>query len=228
VKRLLFAGIVLATPLIAPGAAAGGGGCHGDYVRDAKGVEVAMSAMCFDPLVVRIAKGQTVTWFNKDEMAHNLVGAGFTWGTEGRELVARDAISFQFNQAGTFPYACTIHYGMVGAVVVDDGVWAGPSEFGGVTQVATRLDADADPPAPTASSEPAVSAAAPEPTTEAVVAAPAGSSPPATGVQATQLSSNSSDRGPLVAAAIAIVGAMLVGAVIMLARRTPATRELVG
>ncbi len=222
-KRLVLAAIVLASPLVAPAAAAGGGGgCHGAYTPDAAGVSVALSMACFDPLVVRVKQGQTVIWTNKDDMPHNVYGAGFAWGQSGDDLSKGESVSFEFSKPGTFPYACLVHPGMVGAVVVGDGLRAG----GAANDVGIR---DVTKPAAPAPATPAVAAPEPEITTEeAVAAAPVAPAPPADGSGTTPLSSDSPDRGPVLAAAIGIAGAMLVGLVVMLARRTPRQRELVG
>jgi plastocyanin len=222
-KRLLLAAIVLGAPLIAPAAAAGGGGCHGQIDRDATGVSVALTEFCFDPLVVRVQPGQTVTWTNKDDVQHNVVGAAYKWGLMENDLSLGDSASFSFSRPGTFPYVCMFHPGMVGAVVVGNGVRAaGEDSAAGIRQVAFK----------NAKPSPAATAAAPEPieisTQTAAAIAPAAPAPPADGSGTTPLSSVSSDRGPMVAAALAVAGAILVGAVVMLARRTPSARELVG
>jgi plastocyanin len=221
-KRVLFAAIVLAAPLIAPAAAAGGGGCHGEIDTDETGVDVALTRLCFDPLVVRVKPGQTVTWTNKEDTAHNVIGAAYKWGQMENDLSLGESVSFKFSRPGTFSYACLFHPGMVGAVVVGDGVRAPGEDSGAGISDVTK------PAAPAAAT---TAVAAPEPegkTHDAVAVAPAQPAPPADGTGTTSVSSSSPDRGPLLAAAIGIAGAMVIGLVVMLARRTPRPRELVG
>ncbi|MEO6713819.1 MAG: hypothetical protein ABIM89_10370, partial [Mycobacteriales bacterium] len=123
-KRLLVLAAVLALgPLAAPGTASAGGGCHGDYVPDAKGSQVTFSQLCMNPMVTRIPVKGTVTWTNEDELPHNLVGAAYLWGTDG-DIRPDESVTFRFSSDGTFPYACTIHAGMLGAVVVGSGIRA--------------------------------------------------------------------------------------------------------
>jgi plastocyanin len=103
-----------------------GGGCHSDKITDERGVEVALEKRCFEPTVVRVDAGQTVTFTNKDPDAHAVTGVANSWGTYD-ELGQGDSVSYQFDEAGVFPYFCVLHPSMVGAVVVGDGVSAAAS-----------------------------------------------------------------------------------------------------
>jgi plastocyanin len=70
----------------------------------------------FVPDNVNITVGTTVTWMNTDSTSHTSTadGAGWNSGT----LAPGRQFSFAFQIAGTFPYHCTIHPGMVGTIVV--------------------------------------------------------------------------------------------------------------
>jgi plastocyanin len=70
----------------------------------------------FNPADLDVAVGTTVTWTNTDSTAHTTTsdGAGWNSGT----LQPRAQFSTTFSSAGTFPYHCAIHPGMVGTVVV--------------------------------------------------------------------------------------------------------------
>jgi plastocyanin len=103
-----------------------GGGCHSDELTDKRGVEVALEKRCFEPTVVRVDAGQTVTFTNKDPDAHAVTGVANSWGNYD-ELGQGDSVSYQFDEAGVFPYFCVLHPSMVGAVVVGDGVSAAAS-----------------------------------------------------------------------------------------------------
>lgn len=98
------------------GAATAGGGCHSNATHGS-GDTVTMSEMCFTPSVLRVEPGTEVTFVNRDQMAHNVSAA---WGTD-QDLNVGDTFTATFPETGTFPFACTYHYGMTGAVVVGDG-----------------------------------------------------------------------------------------------------------
>ncbi|HYU58450.1 MAG TPA: hypothetical protein VEO00_10430, partial [Actinomycetota bacterium] len=91
------------------------------------------------PTVTRIPVGGEVTFTSADDMAHTVTGLGFSWGTSG-DLKRGDSASFAFPDEGIFPYACMYHPGMVGAVVVGDGI--------GTSAAAAPVVANPSPPAP--------------------------------------------------------------------------------
>jgi plastocyanin len=117
---LLGASVIAATlSLAAPAWGSGGGGC-GRPVTDARGLRVEIRAFCFTPTVLHVDRGETVTWTNRDPFAHNVMGASAAWGTF--DFLKPDrSINYRFVQTGTYPFVCTLHPGMVGAVVVGNG-----------------------------------------------------------------------------------------------------------
>ena len=70
----------------------------------------------FAPDDLTIAAGTTVTWINTDSVSHTSTSDGTGWNSATLEPGGRFAFTFQ--TAGTFPYHCVIHPGMVGTVVV--------------------------------------------------------------------------------------------------------------
>ena len=60
--------------------------------------------------------GTTVTWMNTDTIAHTSTSNAEGWNSGN--VAPGGQFSFAFQTAGTFPYRCTIHPGMVGTVVV--------------------------------------------------------------------------------------------------------------
>lgn len=117
--RLLLSGSLAAAALLfgTDRAAAGGGGC-GDSapVVPVAANKVAMTQFCFEPGVVTIAPGETMEIVNDDPMLHNIYGPGWFHG----DLRPGEVMSRTFDQAGTYTFACTLHPGMTGAVVVSD------------------------------------------------------------------------------------------------------------
>src|SRR5689334_22054400 len=122
--------VVISAGALALGAPAAnaGGSCHSDATA-AAGIRVTLSGLCFGPTVLYVTPGESVTWTNRDATAHTVTGLGFTWGS-GSDLLEGDAISYRFSQTGVYPYACIIHPGMVGAVVVGDA--GSPSAVAGL------------------------------------------------------------------------------------------------
>ena len=103
------------------GIAVAGGGCHSaPTARHGDSVEI--SDLCFDATVLYVEPGTEVTWTNLDSMTHDVVGVGDTWGDPGLSLLTGDDVSYRFDTDGVYPYACWLHPGMVGAIVVGDGV----------------------------------------------------------------------------------------------------------
>lgn len=99
--------------------ASGGGGC-GRAVTDDDGTRVNIRNFCFGPTILRAPKGEMVTWVNRDDFGHVVLGANGAWGGYGR-LRGGGEVSYRFVTSGVYPYVCTYHPGMIGAVVVGNG-----------------------------------------------------------------------------------------------------------
>jgi plastocyanin len=106
-----------------PAGASGGGGC-GAGLTEASGSTVVIRRFCFTPTVLYAAPGTDVSFVNRDGVPHNVLGAGGEWGSFER-LRRGVPATYRFEDAGTFAYACVYHPGMVGTVVVGDGVGNG-------------------------------------------------------------------------------------------------------
>ena len=97
--------------------AVAGGGCHDPEATESTASMVELQNACFTSTVTHVDPGQELAFVNRDDLVHNIVGLGAQWGDMdgmGRGETRR----FTFGEAGIFPYACTFHPGMVGAVVV--------------------------------------------------------------------------------------------------------------
>jgi plastocyanin len=70
----------------------------------------------YAPAELNVAAGTTVSWTNTDSVAHTSTSDGAGWDSVA--IASGGRFSFTFQNAGTFPYHCTIHPGMVGRVVV--------------------------------------------------------------------------------------------------------------
>ena len=81
--------------------------------------DVGMRNLRFDPEVLRVDKGDEVTWVNRESIQHNVVareGADF----ESELLDQDETFSVEADDEGTIAYLCTLHPGMKGRIVVED------------------------------------------------------------------------------------------------------------
>lgn len=112
--------LLLIAALAAPATQAGGG-CHmpgaGDVYTEGDGTTVIRMDVCsFSPTISRVAVGTTVRFLNTSTIEHAVVGRSGTWGSE--ILAVGKEFSETFAAAGTYPFSCPLHPGMVGAIVV--------------------------------------------------------------------------------------------------------------
>ncbi len=63
-----------------------------------------------------------------------------SWGDPGISLLQGDTVRYRFDEDGVYPYSCLLHPGMVGAIVVGDGVGTATA---GVVPVAASEDGTA-------------------------------------------------------------------------------------
>jgi plastocyanin len=114
---LLGASLVAVIPAV-HASASGGGGCGAPVSEDA-GDSVAIRQFCFEPTVLVARVGTEVTFVNQDGFPHDVLGANGSWGSFGR-IGQGKSVSYSFDRPGVYPYVCTWHAGMVGAVVVEE------------------------------------------------------------------------------------------------------------
>lgn len=121
--------LLLIAALAAPATQAGGG-CHmpgpGDVYTEGDGTTVVRMDVCsFAPTISRVAVGTTVRFLNTSTIEHAVVGRSGTWGSE--ILPVGKEFSETFAAAGTYPFSCPLHPGMVGAIVVGGDATAAPA-----------------------------------------------------------------------------------------------------
>lgn len=71
----------------------------------------------FDPEVLTVPAGTTVTWTNKDEVPHSVVSSDKRF-TQSGGLDTGDTYSYTFKDAGSYEYFCSLHPFMKGKIVV--------------------------------------------------------------------------------------------------------------
>ncbi len=101
--------------------AIGAGVILGNTTGVAANIQIVLNApavaMAFSPQTFQVAAGETVTWINKDTMAHTVTSN--TTGLFGSSVLTPGASwSHVFTQTGTFYYHCEPHPQMWGVIVV--------------------------------------------------------------------------------------------------------------
>jgi plastocyanin len=78
--------------------------------------QVTIQDFAFRPATLKIKVGTTVTWTNKDAMAHNVTAANGRW--HSATLNQGQTYTYTFKKAGIYTYSCTFHAGMSAKVIV--------------------------------------------------------------------------------------------------------------
>jgi len=136
--RLLPVVGLLALTLFAPSAASAGDPCYHGFDMPAPSTEettqVKLMPCAFEPTVAVVEPGATVEFVNGPEFVHLITGANQLWGSREVEVKPNTVVSYTFETPGVYPYACALHVGMSGAIVVGQaaaGAGAGPVTAGG-------------------------------------------------------------------------------------------------
>lgn len=80
---------------------------------------VLLKNSTFEPSEISIKKGETITWKNEDGYDHTVTSQENASGVNfDKSLSGGQTFKFKFEKSGGYPYACTIHPGMTGTVVV--------------------------------------------------------------------------------------------------------------
>jgi plastocyanin len=125
--------------------ASAGGGCHGEATTvSGDGTAVGMDGCSFTPALLYIDPGDTVTWENTSDYPHTVTGGNGDWGSNG-DLLSGETLTQRFDAEGAYPYACALHPGMVGAVLVGDAT-VPPTGFVSVAPVSLREPSAGDDP----------------------------------------------------------------------------------
>lgn len=80
---------------------------------------IIIGKMTFNPDMMVITPGTTVTWINEDSVPHTVVSdPGSDLSFSSPELKRDDTFSFTFEKRGTYLYHCTLHPEMTGSIIV--------------------------------------------------------------------------------------------------------------
>ena len=80
-------------------------------------VAAGSASNTFQPQVVGVARGGTVTW-SFAALEHNVTFSGGGGAPASIPNTTNSSVSRTFGTAGNFPYDCTLHAGMTGTVIV--------------------------------------------------------------------------------------------------------------
>jgi plastocyanin len=79
--------------------------------------QVFIQGMAFNPASITVTAGTTITWTNKDVIAHTVTSDSNVF--DSGSVKSGGTFSFTFSTAGTYSYHCTIHPSMVASVIVN-------------------------------------------------------------------------------------------------------------
>ena len=96
----------------------------GNEVVISPGSSSPTNAKYFDPLILNVPVGATVTWKNLDSTLHTVTSGSAESGKPGTifdssYLTGGKTFQHTFSSAGTFDYFCTLHPYMKGLVIVN-------------------------------------------------------------------------------------------------------------
>ena len=123
VVLLMSLGLLALAGLFASPVQAGDPCYHGFTIparTTASETQIKVAPCAFAPTVTTVAAGSTVTFFNGPDFTHLITGANAEWGSRDVEMKPDSEISYTFSKPGIYPYACALHRGMSGTIVVGD------------------------------------------------------------------------------------------------------------
>jgi plastocyanin len=156
---------------LAPVTSAGDPCYHGFAMPEdsaAADIRINLLPCAFAPTVTSAKVGATVTFFNGSDFTHLITGANQSWGSRDTEIAPGKSVTYTFDKAGVYPYACALHRGMSGVIVVGDAATAAAGTRGAVSAAGTSSGA---------ASVPSAAPAAAPATTTALATPPAGPEP---------------------------------------------------
>lgn len=80
--------------------------------------QVKIVGMTFQPATLTVKAGDIIEWTNESGMPHNVTSQGtsqFASATLNQSMT----YALTFAEKGEYPYACTIHPGMLGSIIVE-------------------------------------------------------------------------------------------------------------
>ncbi len=116
-KHLIISTVII---ILLANVALGYAGMGGNTSSPSATATIEITDFSFYPSEVVIARGGTVTWKQRDYVAHTVTSAEFNSG----ELSQGQTFSHTFNEVGTYEYRCMQHPSMSGKVIVESSTSA--------------------------------------------------------------------------------------------------------
>lgn len=113
----VLAGAALALAVISGGTLARSGHAAAAAAAATRSA-ITISNYSFNPGVMKVAAGATVTWINKDGDVHTIKSQEGPEAFQSPALDTGGHYSFTFRHPGTYRYICSVHPYMRGVVVV--------------------------------------------------------------------------------------------------------------
>ncbi len=88
---------------------------------------VSIDNFTFNPPILRVKAGTTVTWTNKDDIPHGIASDGGAFA-RSQPLDTDENFSFTFTKPGAYKYFCYIHPHMVGTIVIEGATGGNPTQ----------------------------------------------------------------------------------------------------
>ncbi len=79
------------------------------------GNSVSITNFSFNPSILTVKAGTTVTWTNNDAVTHSIKSGVFNSGN----LSKGQTFQFKFEETGRYDYSCAIHPSMTGKIIVE-------------------------------------------------------------------------------------------------------------
>ena len=79
---------------------------------------VSIDGFAYNPPVLTVPRGTTVTWINKYAVPHRVNSVGDSPNFSSPSLSTGASFTWTFSDAGSYPYFCAIHPTMQGTIVV--------------------------------------------------------------------------------------------------------------
>jgi len=80
--------------------------------------QVVIGDFAFEPSTLTVSAGTVVTWVNKDDDPHTVIGTDPESPIKSRPLDTGDRYSITLMKPGTYRYFCSLHPHMTGTVIV--------------------------------------------------------------------------------------------------------------
>lgn len=115
---LLVTLLLLTVVGVVPTVVQAGGGCHREVSPpgDGQASVIKIDGCMFYPTISRVPVGTSVRFLNTGNAPHNITGVAGTWASP--QLQPGGEFQQTFADPGVYPFACTLHPGMNGAIVV--------------------------------------------------------------------------------------------------------------